>query len=73
MADLDQQPHDEQEEDEEPRGVRRRRAGEGVGVDALLRLLAGNRVLVREREAAGSNDELVAGLKRSGMLARCAQ
>ncbi len=70
MAEPEQQHQEEREEEEEPRGVRRRRAD--VGVDALLRLLAGNRVLVREREAAGSNEELVQSLKRSGMLSRCA-
>lgn len=76
MADHEQNnldPDHEEEEEEEnegPRGARRRRGAE-VPLDALLRLLAGQRVVVREREAAGGNDELIAGLRRSGMLSRC--
>jgi hypothetical protein len=75
MADHEQDNHDrdpeeEQEENEGPRGARRRRGAE-VPLDALLRLLAGQRVVVRGREAAGGNEELIAGLKRSGMLSRC--
>lgn len=77
MADHEQNnldPDNEEEEEEEnegPRGARRRRGAE-VPLDALLRLLAGQRVVVRGREAAGGNDELISGLKRSGMLSRCA-
>lgn len=72
MADHEQDNRDrdheeEQEENEGPRGARRRRGAE-VPLDALLRLLAGQRVVVRGREAAGGNEELIAGLKRSGML-----
>eukprot|EP00879_Flechtneria_rotunda_P008171 GHRR01008560.1.p1 GENE.GHRR01008560.1~~GHRR01008560.1.p1 ORF type:complete len:542 (+),score=177.66 GHRR01008560.1:161-1786(+) len=51
---------------------RRRRArqgyAEGIPLDNLLRLLAGNRVIIERREAASNNEELVAHLKRSGML-----
>lgn len=70
MADPEQGMHDGSDHegnDNEPRA--RRRRGE-VPLENLLRLLAGQRVVVREREAAAGNDELVAGLKRSGMLSR---
>lgn len=70
MADREHNPpdgSDQEEENDEPR-ARRRRAE--VPLENLLRLLAGQRVLAREREAAAGNDELVAGLKRSGMLSR---
>jgi len=74
MADPEQQrPQNQQNEsDQEDNGgprARRRRA-DAMPLENLLRLLAGQRVMVERREAAGSNDELVAGLKRSGMLTR---
>lgn len=72
MADPQQQQqldHDDHDQEDELRGARRVRRPDGV--EQLLRLLAGNRVIVREREAAGSNEELVQGLRRSGMLSRC--
>lgn len=47
--------------------------GGGLPLPRLLALLQGQRIMVGAREAAGSNDELVAGLKRSGMLSRWAQ
>jgi hypothetical protein len=68
MADRERNPPDGsdlEEDNEEPRARRRR-----AEVVDLLRLLAGQRVVVREREAANGNDELVSGLKRSGMLSR---
>lgn len=68
---IEDSDHDDAEPEdvvEEPR-ARRRRAE--VPLENLLRLLAGQRVIVRDREAAGNNDELIAGLKRSGMLSRC--
>jgi hypothetical protein len=71
MADREHNPPDgpdEEADNEEPRARRRR-----AEVVDLLRLLAGQRVVVREREAAAGNDELVAGLKRSGMLSRWVQ
>jgi hypothetical protein len=73
MADpqLDAIEDSDQEEEAQPEEPRARRRRAEVPLENLLRLLAGQRVIVRDREAAGSNDELVAGLKRSGMLSRC--
>jgi hypothetical protein len=39
-----------------------------IPLEGLLRLLAGQRVIIEQRRAAGSNEELVSGLKRTGML-----
>lgn len=39
-----------------------------IPLEGLLRLLAGQRVIVEQRRAAGSNEELMSGLKRTGML-----
>jgi hypothetical protein len=61
---------DSDHEDAEPEEPRARRRRAEVPLENLLRLLAGQRVIVRDREAAGNNDELIAGLKRSGMLSR---
>lgn len=62
----------DREENEQPRA--RRRRADAIPLPNLLRMLQGNRILVdRPRDAAGNNDELVAGLKRSGMLSRCGQ
>lgn len=43
---------------------------QGIPLEGLLRLLAGQRVMVDRRDAASSNEELIAGLKRTGMLQR---
>jgi len=43
---------------------------QGIPLENLFRLLAGQRVVMERRQAAGTNEELVAGLKRAGMLTR---
>jgi hypothetical protein len=48
--------------------INQRVPGMQIPLEGLLRLLAGQRVIVAERRAAGSNEELVSGLKRTGML-----
>eukprot|EP00882_Tetradesmus_deserticola_P022592 GHRQ01024520.1.p1 GENE.GHRQ01024520.1~~GHRQ01024520.1.p1 ORF type:complete len:324 (+),score=122.32 GHRQ01024520.1:74-973(+) len=62
---------EEREDQDDLHGNRRRRArvlaGE-IPLEGLLRMLAGQRVVVERRRAAASNEELVSGLKRSGML-----
>eukprot|EP00878_Enallax_costatus_P008072 GHUV01008442.1.p1 GENE.GHUV01008442.1~~GHUV01008442.1.p1 ORF type:complete len:607 (+),score=209.30 GHUV01008442.1:178-1998(+) len=62
---------DDEERNEDVHGNRRRRArvaAEGIPLEGLLRLLAGQRVIIERRDGASNNEELVAGLKRTGML-----
>lgn len=72
--DVEEEPDLEDAEDQDNddlHGNRRRRARALAGeipLEGLLRLLAGQRVIVEQRRAAGSNEELMSGLKRTGML-----
>lgn len=79
MADPQAAGHDsdleenEQNVDNQVPRARRPRGGNRAAepLENLLRLLAGPRMVERAgRDAAGNNDELVTGLKRSGMLSR---
>ncbi|KAF8072717.1 PIMT1 [Scenedesmus sp. PABB004] len=72
LADAEEDLAAEEGAEEDLHGNRRRRAravhAEAIPLEGLLRLLAGQRVVVQRRDAARSNEELVAGLKRAGML-----
>ncbi|KAF6261005.1 protein-L-isoaspartate O-methyltransferase-domain-containing protein [Scenedesmus sp. NREL 46B-D3] len=67
----EEQEQEEREDQDDLHGNRRRRARALAGeipLEGLLRMLAGQRVIVERGRAAGSNEELVSGLKRTGML-----
>eukprot|EP00775_Hariotina_reticulata_P003598 gene3598-3863_t len=78
MQELNEEEEDEEEQHQadqadgdDPHHAGRRRVRErGIPLENLFRLLAGQRVVIERRQAAGTNEELVAGLKRTGMLTR---